>query len=572
MAKFGSKNRFIQDFGGVALADVLANGVVVLLIVIIMTISFKKQQTEKQIEQNAEISAILARDIASSLVFNDLPSSPPAILHNYHCRQPRGPWRNYYEQHDCMPWLYPIFELHKDRLREFNSNRIFTREQLLEEDNELDAYLRLLTPAQKQRARIDIYDVGIYYLALSILRENGIQPGHWHFLGEKHRPPTGGNLADFLGGGTDNRSLGDGLGEGEEESEGEEGQSGDQQEGERQEVPTDVSLRSPELSEGILPPSLSRGGETYAERLDLESEFGGNQEDSYSDAFTEALANAILDEEQGSSVFGAPSSLRIRIPTDGGEEQNIALPGLFNSINSAEGKPIDYHIFMILYLLEYIRLVDELGFDRVNANQLIMRLLGGEIDLDNHPHRPFAERLRQQMKQAFEAGEGLIDVDYQQCDYCETSLFTSSNQPLNEVQLHSLSDSFSNEIPFVNIEMRLYPYPGDGQLTELFKGDTLLIHPLVSKGKKWYVTAILDPNIEDVVIGYVYGDEIEDALRVYADVNSLRLAGERLATSLPNFPLRNETILTIVYASLAIFILLVFFFFLRLFVRRPTNA
>lgn len=580
MARLRSKNRFIQDFGGVALADILANGVVVLLVVIIMTISFKKQQTEEQIEQSVEISAILARDIASSLVFNDLPSSPPAILHNYQCRSPRGPWRNHYAQHDCMPWLYPIFELHKDSLREFNSNRIFTREQLLEEDNELDAYLRLLTPVQKQRARIDIYDVGIYYLALSILRENGVRPGHWHFLGEGRQPPSGGggSLADFIGGGN-NHSLAEGL-EGDGEETGEDEQTGDPQTGEQQtgnqpeqEIPADTSLRAPDLNEGMLPPSLSRGGELYDQRLQLESEFEGDGEDSYSDAFAEALANAILDEEEGSSVFGAPSSLRIRIPTGSGEEGSIAFPELFDSIGSAEGTPIEYHIFMILYLLEYIRLVDELGFDRVDANELATRLLSGAINLDNHPQRAFAESLKEQMRQAFEAGEGPIDVNQQQCDYCETQLYVLPNQPVNEVRLHSLDDSLGGETPFVNLEMRLYPYPDNGQLTELFKGDTLLVHPLTTRGKKWYAAAILDPNIEDVVIGYVYGDEIEDALAVYADVNSLRLAGQRLVSSLPNFPLRNEVILIIVYTSLAIFILLVFFFFLSLFIRqRSANA
>ena len=573
MSRFSKKSRFIQDFGGVALADILANGVVVLLVVIIITISFKKQETEQQIEQSVEISAILARDIASSLVFNDLPSSPPAILHDYHCRAPRGPWRNHYEQHDCMPWLYPMFEIHKEYVREFNTRRTFTRMQLLEEDNELDAYLRLLSSAEKQRARIDIYNVDMYYLAISILKENDIRLGHWHFLGEKEKAPA--SLANFIENKREdaNNSLRVGDGEGEEEQGDLQGDSGDEPRDQIEEVPADAFLRSPDLMEEMLPPSesLSRGS-PYTGQDASQFENGADEDASYGDSIAEALADAILDEQEGSSVFGSPSSLRIRIPS-GNEEVDLfeLQPGFFDS---TQGQPIDYHIFMIILMVEYLDLVDQKGFDRVDIKQLFNSFLKGHINLDAHPYRPFAERLKEKMRLAFAGYGGLIGINHQKCKTCETQLFVPPNDPVEEVRLHSVSGFFPEQTSFVSTELRLYPYPHSGQFSEILKGDTILIHPetILRGGERWYVAGILDPNIEDIVLGYVYANDLQEPFGVYADINSLRLNEQRLVTSLPTFPLRNEVILSIAYSSLALFIMLFFFFFLKAIFRRSSHA
>ena len=354
------KNSLIRDIGGIALADILANGVVVLLVVIIITISFKKQQTEHQIEQNVKISAILARDIASSLVFNDLPSSPPAILHNYLCQSPHGPWRNYYEQHDCMPWLYPIIEFRKGYLREANSRRIFTRAKLLDESNAFDAYLLSLSSIERERIRMDIYDIDIYYLGLSILKEHNLRPSHWHFWGEDESTPKERDIQNFVGESAedlDDSSLTleeNGEGEGQE-TEGE-GIFGIEQE----RIPADVSLRSPRLAEEMLPPSdsLSRlGGRPSPQETQEEGSL------SYGDSIAEALVEALSDEEEASSdVFGAPSRLKLRIPGMESAQPLRIPPELFGSF---QGEPVDYHLFMITMLLDYLTAVEKMGFDRV---------------------------------------------------------------------------------------------------------------------------------------------------------------------------------------------------------------
>lgn len=570
MSYFRKKNSLIRDIGGVALADILANGVVVLLVVIIITISLKKQQTEQQIEQSVEISAILARDIASSLVFNDLPSSPPATLHNYLCRAPRGPWRNYYEQHDCMPWLYPIVEFHKGYIREYNTKRIFTRAELLTEDNALDLYMELLSLVEKQRVRVDIYDLDLYYLGLAILKEHGLRPSHWHFWGEGKKVPQEETIADFVrdpaedtGNGSLTADEGDatleGTGEGEQATE-------EQQE----EVPADASLRSPGLVEDMLPPSdaLSRLGRQESSAQG----FGTEEPLLYSDFITEALTDALLEEENPrSAVFGSPAGLRLRIPSgyaEDGESNLIQLPPQF--FQSESGQPVDYHLFMITLLLDYLEQVEALGFDRVSMDALFARFLSGQVDLATHPHLAFAQELKEKMRAAFAKRDGLFLIQHQECKNCQTELLVPPNHPVERLKLHSLQGGDLEETSYVNVQVRLYPYPGSGQFTEIYQGDTLLVHPqsIMKGGKRWYVVGILDPNIEDVVIGYVYGNDQYDVLGLQADVNNLRLSERRLFTLFPLFPLREEIILGIVYGGLALLIILVFFFPLSVFFAR----
>ena len=584
MAKIKKRNLFL-GFGGVALADILANGVVVLLVVIIITISARKQQNEQEIEQSAEISAILARDIASSLVFNDLPSSPPAVLHNYNCIQSGGPWRNEYERHDCQPWLYPIIEFHNGYLREFNSRRIFTKEQLLEEDNEFDIYLRLLPQISRERIRADIYDLDLYYLAISIMKENNARPNHWHFLGEDIKPPESPGIAadntqdedddfDSLELLNLNRSGSNDSGNRDETglSQGQDKQQAEQEGQDPPQIPDDVVLREADRIEDLLPPGLGRGGEERGEyeeaRRDIDSEFSGN---SYSDQLGEALADALLEEKSGAGEeFGQPSSLRIRLPgtgegEDGQEESLFTLP--FDALQSGEFSPggeiIDYHTLMIIMMMEYLKESGEVGFDRTSLQDLFMRIINGQIDIVNHPLLPFAEDLRDKMRNVFQQGVQSLPLTKIQCISCLGKLWINSNTPVDAVLLEGIeTNDFRQEVELINIRFRLYPYPDDGEQTELFSGDTILIHPerISQGGKGWYPSVITDPNFSDLVVGYVYGETLTSDFYVEGDVNSVRLDSIPLISNLPIFHLRREIILGILYGLLSLSILTVFFY------------
>ncbi|MCH9665306.1 MAG: hypothetical protein K0U41_05600 [Gammaproteobacteria bacterium] len=584
------KKILLYGFGGVALADILANSVVVLLVVIILTLSITKQKTEREVEQSAEISAILARDIASTLVFNDLPSSPPAVLHNYNCQQPNGPWRSQYEQHDCQPWLYPVIEFHSDYIREASTNRRFSREILLEENNEFDAYLRSLPPAVKQRIRADIIHLDLYYLGISIMKENNARPNHWHFVGEDFQPA---DVLGYLDRGRDEEESdteynttgfadgenGEGEnGEGESDSTEESGQGEADEAAEQEIIPDDVSLRSADRIDNLLPPTeagLSRNGIRRQERNEgleeLEGEFGGSgEEGEYSDELANALLEAIVEERSGGTdEFGRPSSVRIRLPGAGDQESleesalfGVPLDSIINSITLGDGEPLDYHTFMIILVLEYLKQGSDFGFDRVSIQSVFAQIRSGAVDIPKHPLLPFAMKLQEEMRVAFAELENPLEVRRELCVSCLSKMSMGINSPLNYVELETANaQRFLESANIINTRLQLYRYPDRGDQTEILNGDTLLMHPdTISNDKGWYAVAVLDPNISDLVVGYVYGQVADEKFNALGDVNLLKVDQQTLKSELSFYPLRREVILGVLYGFLTLSILAVFLY------------
>ncbi len=168
-----SFRRSIPDFAGVALADILANGVAMLIIVVVLTIMARTEHEKRYAEKVEEVSTVMARKFSTSLVLNTLAASKAARLHHYEA-----------DPMDLNPSLdlMPILEFHRDYVREYYSGTLWPRARLLERPNGLDAFLQTFTDEQKQGLRADVYDIGQYYLALAILREHGMQIMHWHFL------------------------------------------------------------------------------------------------------------------------------------------------------------------------------------------------------------------------------------------------------------------------------------------------------------------------------------------------------------------------------------------------------
>ena len=167
------RSGLLPSFAGVALADILANSVAIVIIMIVVTLMTRYEEERDKLEQAEDVSVLLSREIASSFVMNSLPTSPPAQLHDY-VTSPidRNP------QHATMP----IIELHDDFVRDGYTGRIFGRDELLLQDNELDRYLASLAPEQLAATRVDVYGIDQFYVAMSIFRKHGLAPLHWHFL------------------------------------------------------------------------------------------------------------------------------------------------------------------------------------------------------------------------------------------------------------------------------------------------------------------------------------------------------------------------------------------------------
>ena len=193
-------SRRMPDFAGVALVDILANGVAMLIIVIVVSIAARMEREERQVEQASEVAAVMSHKFSTSLVLNSLAASPPARLHDYET----SPLDQILD-----PEILPILELHGGFVRNFHSGRTWTRRELLREHNGFSAWAAGLGFQQRARLRVDVYDVPQFYLAMAILREHGIRVYHWHFLtgalspGEAARCPPGVAAKDCRGGEAD---------------------------------------------------------------------------------------------------------------------------------------------------------------------------------------------------------------------------------------------------------------------------------------------------------------------------------------------------------------------------------
>ena len=191
-------SRRMPDFAGVALVDILANGVAMLIIVIVVTIAARMEREERYAEQADEVATVMSHKFSTSLVLNSLAASPPARLHDYET----SPLDQVLD-----PDLLPILELHSGFVREFYSGTIWTRRDLLQEHGGLGAWLAGFSEERKTRLRVDVYDIPQFYLTMAILREHGIRVFHWHFipavlsLAEAARCPPGVAAKDCPGGG-----------------------------------------------------------------------------------------------------------------------------------------------------------------------------------------------------------------------------------------------------------------------------------------------------------------------------------------------------------------------------------
>ena len=191
-------SRRMPDFAGVALVDILANGVAMLVIVIVVSIAARMEREERYAEKTSEIATVMSHKFSTSLVLNSLAASPPARLHDYESSP---------MDQVLLPELLPILELHAGFVREYYSGTLWTRQELLEEHSTFGAWVAGMTDIQRARLRIDVYDVPQFYLTMSILREHGIRVYHWHFLtgalapGDARRCPGGVAAKDCLGGG-----------------------------------------------------------------------------------------------------------------------------------------------------------------------------------------------------------------------------------------------------------------------------------------------------------------------------------------------------------------------------------
>ncbi|MBF2759812.1 MAG: hypothetical protein ISN28_06025 [Ectothiorhodospiraceae bacterium AqS1] len=164
----------MPDFAGVALVDILANGVAMLIIVIVLSIATRMEREQRHAEQAEEVGTVMSHRFSTSLVLNSLAASPPAQLHDYENSPLDQAWGD--------PEVLPVLELHRGFVREPYSGAVWPRRLLLSERNPMHAWLSAFSEDRKRRLRIDIYDIDQFYVVMAILRDYGIVGRHWHFV------------------------------------------------------------------------------------------------------------------------------------------------------------------------------------------------------------------------------------------------------------------------------------------------------------------------------------------------------------------------------------------------------
>ena len=559
-----AKSRTPPDFAGISLVDILANGVAVLIIVIVITIAVRSETEQVLGEQAQEVASVMTREFSTSLVLNRLAASPPAVLHDYE----RSPIDLVWD-----PRVLPVFEFHADLVRDPYSGETWSRAELLRDPNGLDDFLRDFDNARKALVRIDMYDVGIFYLAMSVLRDHGISPRHWHFIGASVGTAAAASCppgmpakdcrGDSRGGSGPNFALEE---ESADENNGEGADARMEQEGWEWGVGASLSGSSPG-SEGDDLPGEGKGlGGQMPGGIALGNASPESTERSFPDA----------DAQQGSNGSGGAGSASASLLTAGGSATlRLAIPG--SQTNGSDSG---------------LQLEDSQGLDDLLAALLLyLRDLQGRIDRGEPPTMDLLD-FKDGLSRRFDRVDELTDQDRDVVDYLVTTyelrarqggitqgsedlalgtapaqdlperfLKVFPNRPLLDAEIGPRHNDILESFPeAARIRLNLNAFPGvwQGLRIDADEGSVLLMpsEQLNPGTPGWRAAAYLSPVLDDLVLGFVYGTlDSENRLQVLADTNNVQIGYSQLATPFDSGWFHVKSWLVVLYAALALCLL-----------------
>ena len=535
-------------FAGVALADILANSVAIVIIMIVVTLMARYEDEQDKLEQAEDVAVLLSRELASSFVMNALPTSPPAQLHDY-VTSPldRNP------QHAIMP----IVELHDAFIRDYYTGTTFGRDELLRQDNAFDAYLQSLTPAQLLALRIDVYRIDQFYIAMSILKAHGHRPRHWHFLADAVGAGKGGQATGAAIG-----SEGHGVALREERRDGEPGtgsaQAGDAF-GAGAALPEDVSLARAGGVDANYPADASAvrggGGSTAQEFFDLP---GGAGDEDADDA---GRRPASATPEPGSAAAGGSRSFRAaRPPAPSIEttlESDVDLFDLLRGLYAYMGDvQTDADAGLPSRLPRYDFQRDVLGRipDLPAATAADERLYRSLVFLMETP------RGRRDGRGAGVAGSQgrALAIRPQSTDAVRGQAVAAfAHEPLDVMLL--LRDMAQPALDWMReraaVTMRLGTHAEihEGLRVGLARDGIVLIPITGDRDVRWRVVTLVNPERTDFVTGFVYaGFDNAGRLTLPVDQNAIDIGGLRIESRLPSVALRSESRQVLLYGLIAV--------------------
>ena len=508
----------LVPFLGIALADILANGVAIIMLLIVVTISSKYQLEQEKLEQVDEISQVLSRDIASSVVMNNLSASAPAVLHDYiHSEIDR----------DLRHSVMPIVQLLQTGIRDYYSGRFWSREHLLLQDNSFDAYLEKLDQNQVLRLRTDIYHIDMFYIYMSILKDHSIIPRHWHFEGDASGIGTSNVLADIAPSDDWTELFGDTNGASD-------------------------SDRSNGLAEG----QATQTADTYRPGYDP----------SQSDYPWDILGSEEA-QEQGQGLNNSPPQLRFRLATPDSQMQLIQ--GSFElSSNQADN--------LLAGLLSYLKHIDALlekGGSIVGEIHNILPILQSFIN-QPLPLSAYEQQIIEQISQAqlrhqligrFEEATDLTIQTQIQAELQSLAAAIPANQPLGTLKIFAdeAQAEYLNKFPKhgrAHFHLQQYPELFQGLSLELLPNSIMLLADyLPSNQWRWYPVIFIYPAFDDFVMGFIYAKIPEQGQVVLAaESNHLTIGGYSLHLQRAKTPAESENLLVIFFGIVLALVLLIY--------------
>lgn len=535
------RRSLFPPFAGVALADILANSVAIVIIMIVVTLMNRYQEEQDRLAQTENLAVLLSRELATSFVMNALPTSPPARLHDYVAspldRNPR---------HATMP----IIELHDDYVREHYTGRTFTREELLRQDNALDAYLASLTPFQLAALRVDIYGIRQFYIAMSIFKGHGHQPRHWHFLageGDHGGYPGGPRalatsvapevpLADGQRGGLVGRADAAGVPSAPSAASA---------------LPEDVALALAGGSEAY-PGDAQFGGGGGDERLQYFDLPGGVDESASMPVVAGAAASGETEAASGSqdsSSASAGPKLRFRpaVQSDGAEDvkQSFAdmtsvLRGLL-AYMAEQQAAADAALPSGLARFDFSRDVLERARRLPPPDAQQSRMLRSLAFLLETPRKPESTAVELEIVGSEDVlGQALTVFASEPVQ--RAAWLRDGDQP--EPQLLA-AESTSNALPTARVTLHLGLHAAIHEGLRLpLQRHSLLLLPESGDSRqepRWRIVTLVNAERDDFVLGFVYaGLDAGGRLLLPVDENAVEIGGVRVESQFANVRLRDD--------------------------------
>ena len=566
-----AQHRLFPSFAGVALADILANGAAIIIMLIVITTMIKHEQEEKRAEQVEDVSVLLSRDIATSVVMNALPTNPSARLHDYvNSPLDRNP------VHSIMP----IIELHTDYLRNYYTGERITRDELLLRDNAFDRYIKSLNRRQLLRMRVDVYSIRLFYIVMSILKDYKHRPNHWHFIGY---PEGGGSGVPGSGerwsADKDKARLTDAEMKMQAPGEGRNGaeqQDSDARDGDAHGIPQQTELNpQPGGIENYPYDDLAfkNGGvEKQEAPKDLPgsiSEPAGERERISNELFN-ALAQMMSQDLSGRNNRTQTRLSRFRSARAiDDEQQQQNRPG-----TGQEQEPLKIHDLRALLpaLFEFMRQI-QAEADAGSAT----RLAEYDFRKDVLPLLQAAQRVKpdarlnalfDRLNASLSAVPGDTDAPIRVVQTTdsrerESALAVKINERVQTAALvgneaQERRDDLPGEVR-PTLHFGLYPAIYQG-LRAPVKKDALVLMPPGQNAPgefRWRVVTMVSPAADDFMTAFVYSALDEDGqLLIASDENALSISDFRVTTNYPVLPFRNERWLMMIYGIPALLIAL----------------